>query len=159
MEVLLNNHYLLGTAILAVINLIILLWVLVKFAAYRKTQKELLAGEEAEIDLAEIILKQKKQISSLTRNLKELGELLEEIVENSKINIQKAGVVRFNPFADTGGNMSFAIALLDGRDNGILISSLHSREGTRIYAKAIENGQGHNLTDEEKEAIEKAKKS
>ena len=159
MKFILNNPYLLGFSILTIVNLLILIWLFLKFTTFRKTQKQLMSGEGEGANLEEIVLKQKKQISSLTKNLKELGKLLEEIVENNKINIQKAGVVRFNPFADTGGNMSFTIALLDGRDNGILISSLHSREGTRIYAKAIENGQGHNLTDEEKEAIVKAKGS
>ena len=159
MKFILNNPYLLGFSILTIVNLLILIWLFLKFTTFRKTQKQLISGEGEGANLEEIVLKQKKQISTLTKNLKELGKLLEEIVENNKINMQKAGVVRFNPFADTGGNMSFTIALLDGRDNGILISSLHSREGTRIYAKAIENGQGHNLTDEEKEAIVKAKGS
>jgi len=159
MKFILNNPYLLGFSILTIVNLLILIWLFLKFTTFRKTQKQLMSGEGEGANLEEIVLKQKKQISTLTKNLKELGKLLEEIVENNKINMQKAGVVRFNPFADTGGNMSFTIALLDGRDNGILISSLHSREGTRIYAKAIENGQGHNLTDEEKEAIVKAKGS
>lgn|SRR3989338_4107878 len=159
MKFILNNPYLLGFSILTIVNLLILIWLFLKFTTFRKTQKQLMSGEGEGANLEEIVLKQKKQISTLTKNLKELGKLLEEIVENNKINMQKAGVVRFNPFADTGGNMSFTIALLDGRDNGILISSLHSREGTRIYAKALENGQGHNLTDEEKEAIVKAKGS
>jgi len=52
----------------------------------------------------------------------------------------RVGLVRFNPFEDTGGNQSFALALLDGRGDGFVVSSLHSRTGTRIYAKAIAKG-------------------
>ena len=53
---------------------------------------------------------------------------------------QRVGLVRFNPFEDTGGNQSFALALLDAEGNGWVLSSLHARTGTRIYAKAIRGG-------------------
>ena len=132
----------------------ILLW---RFYQYRNIQKELLAGEEIR-NIEGIVLKSKKLILSHNKNIRELTKFLEGLVEENKAHIQKVGVVRFNPFADTGGNMSFAIALLDGRKNGIVISSLHGREGTRIYGKFIEKGESqYRLTDEEKEAIVKAK--
>ena len=51
-------------------------------------------------------------------------------------SFQRIGLVRFNPFEDTGGNQSFALALLDGRGDGFVVSSLHARTGTRVYAKA-----------------------
>ena len=156
MSLSLDNPYLivsLGLAVLNTIFLIIFFW---QFRSYQKRQSELVKGEEVP-DLEEIVLKHKKALATHNKNLKELGEILEELVENNRLNIQKAGVVRFNPFADTGGNMSFAIALLDGVDNGIVISSLHSREGTRIYAKTIEAGESQSrLTREEEEAIKKA---
>lgn len=61
-------------------------------------------------------------------------------VKNNKDHLQKIGFKRFNPFTDTGGNQSFILSLLDENGNGIVISSLHSRENTRVYAKKIENG-------------------
>jgi hypothetical protein len=62
----------------------------------------------------------------------------------------RIGLVRFNPFEDTGGNQSFALALLDGRGDGFVVSSLHARAGTRVYAKAISNGTSEAaLSDEE----------
>lgn len=157
MEFLQNNPYLAGFGALAVVNLcaLILLWR--RFARLSRTQKQLLAGEGEGAVLQDIVLKQKKQIMTANKNLKEIGKILEEIIENNKLNIQKIGVVRYNPFANTGGNMSFVIALLDARDNGILISSLHSREGTRIYAKSLRRGiSEHNLTAEEETAIRQA---
>ena len=67
------------------------------------------------------------------------------------------GVVRFNPFADTGGDQSFAIALLDAEGNGLVLSSLHSRADTRIFAKQVQAGRSrHQLSDEEQDAIRKA---
>lgn len=64
----------------------------------------------------------------------------------------RAGLVRFNPFEDTGGNQSFALALLDGRGDGFVVSSLHSRNGTRIYAKAITRGAAEAALSEEETA-------
>ena len=68
--------------------------------------------------------------------------------------VQRVGLVRFNPFEDTGGNQSFALALIDGRGTGIIVSSLHSRTGTRVYAKAVTEGTPDGaLSDEERRAL------
>jgi len=67
------------------------------------------------------------------------------------------GLVRFNPFEDTGGNQSFALALLDGHGDGVVVSSLHARTGTRLYAKAIARGASEAaLSAEEAEALRQA---
>jgi hypothetical protein len=67
---------------------------------------------------------------------------------------QRIGLVRFNPFEDTGGNQSFALALLDAEDDGIVLSSLHSRGGTRIYTKAVAGGRPEAaLSEEEAHAL------
>ena len=72
--------------------------------------------------------------------------------------IQRVGVVRFNPFPDTGGNQSFAVALLDSRGDGVVLSSLHSRAGTRLYLKQITTGKAETaLSEEETEAIRRAR--
>jgi hypothetical protein len=70
---------------------------------------------------------------------------------------QRVGLVRFNPFEDTGGNQSFALALLDAEGNGWVLSSLHARSGTRVYAKAIREGRSEGaLSEEEAAAIKQA---
>ena len=67
---------------------------------------------------------------------------------------QRAGLVRYNPFEETGGNQSFALALLDADDDGLIISSLHARSGTRIYARTLTGGRADGaLSDEEAEAL------
>lgn len=67
---------------------------------------------------------------------------------------QRIGLVRFNPFEDTGSNQSFALALLDADDDGVVVSSLHARGGTRIYAKAVAAGRPEAaLSDEEAHAL------
>ena len=72
----------------------------------------------------------------------------------SQRSLQHIGMVRYNPFDDTGSDQSFAIALLDDRRDGVVISSLHGRANTRIFAKPVTDGTSpHNLSDEESEAI------
>ncbi len=70
---------------------------------------------------------------------------------------QRVGLVRYNPFEETGGNQSFALALLDALGDGWVLSSLHARSGTRIYAKAIKAGKADaGLSAEETAAIQQA---
>jgi uncharacterized protein DUF4446 len=72
-------------------------------------------------------------------------------------SFSRIGLVRFNPFEDTGGNQSFALALLDGRGDGFVVSSLHARAGTRVYAKPVAGGVSEAaLSDEESEALRQA---
>src|SRR3989344_3257935 len=152
-----DNPYLATSLLLGVLNIILLAIFFWQFRVYQKRQNELVKGEEIP-NLAEIVLKHKKTLATHNKNLKELGKILEELVESNRFNVQKTGLVRFNPFAEAGGNMSFTLALLDGNDNGIVISSLHAREGTRIYGKSIANGKSeYHLTEEEKLAINNAK--
>jgi uncharacterized protein DUF4446 len=69
-------------------------------------------------------------------------------------SIQHIGLVRFNPFEDTGSDQSFAIALLDDARDGVVISSLHGRSNTRVFAKPVSAGESaHTLSDEETQAI------
>lgn len=105
-------------------------------------------------NLAELLA----QFKELKENFGEISKKLEELKEKNKWAIQKVGIVRFNPFKEMGGNQSFSIALLDGNDNGLMITSLYTKEGNRIYGKPIKDGQSeYLLSREEKEAIAKAK--
>jgi hypothetical protein len=72
-------------------------------------------------------------------------------------SLGRIAMVRFNPFEDTGGNQSFALAILDGRGDGFVVSSLHARAGTRVYAKAVTAGTSETtLSDEESQALRQA---
>lgn len=86
-----------------------------------------------------------------------LKQHLTTLEQNFRLSVQKVGVVRFNPFADGGGNFSFSLALLDGLDTGLVVTSMHGREQNRIYSKKIQNGECENqLTEEEQEAVRRA---
>ena len=104
----------------------------------------------------EKILKQEKENSE---SIKDVAKNLKLIESANKLHVQKIGIVRFNPFNETGGDHSFTIALLNGKDTGIVLTGLHTRERTRMYLKPIENGKSeYELSSEEIKAIQKAKK-
>jgi len=73
-------------------------------------------------------------------------------------HIQKIGLLRFNPFKDTGGDQSFILSLVDAHDTGVILTALYSRSGTRWYTKRIVKGKSteHELSDEEKKALQMA---
>ncbi len=97
------------------------------------------------------------QIRDLEKKIEIISEGLENLKKEAKFSVQKTGIVRYNPFSDVGGDQSFSIALLDGNNNGIVVSSLYTKEGNRIYGKPIKNGiSEYSLSDEEKKAISKA---
>src|SRR5579872_2025717 len=75
--------------------------------------------------------------------------------KDERYHIQKIGLLRFNPFKDTGGDQSFILALVDAHDTGIIITALYSRSGTRWYTKKIIKGKSteHELSEEEKKAL------
>lgn len=71
--------------------------------------------------------------------------------------VRHVGLVRFSPFHDTGGDQSFALALLDGKRDGVVVTGLHSRSDSRLYAKPIQGGSSeYSLTPEEREAMNRA---
>jgi hypothetical protein len=100
-----------------------------------------------------------KQFKALEEKFDQLSLDFKELKKNSQLAVQKVGIIRFNPFAEVGGDQSFSIALLDGYDNGLVVTSFYTREGNRIYAKPIKNGVSqYALSKEEINAIEIAKK-
>ena len=95
-----------------------------------------------------------------TNEIKTLGKRIDLIEENGKYHIQKVGLVRFNPFKELGGDHSFSLAILDFHDSGIVITSLHARDRTRVYMKDIKKGKSESeLSAEEKSALTSAEKS
>ncbi len=122
----------------------------------KNKQEILFQGKEAK-DLEKIIEDQREEINKNKNDAEDLFKVSEKIHQIASKGIQKIGLVRYNPFGDIGGDQSFAIALLDAYDNGLIISSLHSKEGTRVYAKPVEKGKSsYQLSDEEKKAVEEA---
>lgn len=126
-----------------------------------RRQKQKLAtffsGKEAK-DLETVLLKQLEETKALDGEIQELFEISNRLRELVIRSVHKTAVLRFNPFKEVGGNQSFSVALLDGKNSGIVLSSLHTREGTRVYAKPVTAGAAElfPFTEEEKATIAQA---
>ncbi|MCX6791952.1 MAG: DUF4446 family protein [Candidatus Gottesmanbacteria bacterium] len=107
-------------------------------------------------DVLEVLLQTQKGLQSQT---KDLYKTLDDVRKDGRLHIQRVGLVRFNPFSDTGGSQSFTLALLDGHDNGLVMTSLYARTGNRWYIKEVRSGKGKELvlSKEELTAVQKAK--
>lgn len=151
---------LLSSEVLAALIAITLIW-LVGLSAwlYNTTRHyQRLVGKTGRENLKFILERILADSEKTEAHIKKVEESLEGLGKRSLGFVQKIGVVRFNPFSNTGGDQSFALALLDGQDSGIVVLSLHGREGTRIYVKPIKAGKSlYELSKEEKQAIEEAK--
>jgi hypothetical protein len=116
-----------------------------------------LIGDGEGLGLDELLDRQFGRLDMIAERVEALNRLHRDLEALSQRSVQKVGVVRFNPFADTGGDQSFAVALLDAEGNGVVLSSLHGRADTRIFAKQVQAGRSkHALSDEEQDAIRKA---
>ena len=101
-------------------------------------------------ELVEIIEAVEGRAVNLEKNLRGFKK-------ESLANIQRFSILRYNHYNDTGGDQSFSLVLLDGKLNGFLLTSLHSRSGTRVYTKIIDGGKSDlELSKEEQEVLGKA---
>ena len=140
--------------VLFLVSIIYLIW------KQRKQEKKLhiFFGNKEACDLESILTEQLEEIRVLDQEIQELFEVLNKLRDLSLKTIHKVAVERFNPFKEVGGNQSFCVALLNGQNTGVILSSLHTREGTRVYAKPVVDGHAKEFpfTDEEKETVIKA---
>ena len=98
-----------------------------------------------------------EKVFAVSRELDEVAARTAVLEVAQRRAFQRVGLVRYNPFEETGGNQSFALALLDADGDGWVLSSLHARSGTRVYAKAIKAGRAEaGLSAEETDAIRQA---
>ncbi len=146
----LRDYLLAGLAIWVVLLSIFLARAI---AHYRSLAK----GENIK-DLGKILERLASKQDFQQRQIAQIEEKLAGFYNLSLSHFTKHALIRFNPFEETGGDQSFVVALLDSKNNGIVFSSLHSRSGTRVYAKEIVGAKptNHKFSKEEKEAVEKA---
>ncbi len=98
-----------------------------------------------------------ERVHTVARQVDDVANRTAVLESASRRAFSRVGLVRYNPFEETGGNQSFALALLDANGDGWVLSSLHARSGTRVYAKAISAGRSDAaLSDEEAAAIRQA---
>ena len=143
------------------INVILIIWLvgLTIFSLRLSAHYNRLIKDVSKRSLQSVLENMLESIATSKKDIETLKKTCDTIIEDGKVHIQKIGLLRFNPFKDTGGDQSFILSLMDGQDTGVVISGLYSRSGTRWYAKKIFKGKGveHELSEEEKKAIQHAK--
>ena len=141
-------------------NVILFVAVIISFARISKINKnnkmfmqKLGTGK----DIAEDLNSYMDRIIALEEAVSETHSYCKQIENKMKKCMQKIGIVRYNAYNDAGNDLSFAVALLDEKNNGIVFNGIYSREMSNIYAKPIIEGNcNYNLTNEENEALNKA---
>ncbi len=112
----------------------------------------------SEKSLKEILEQLLVNVDKSKKEMDSLKLYCSKLQKDGLLHIQKVGLIRYNPFKDTGGDQSFVLSLIDGNDTGVVISGLYSRSGTRWYAKKVVEGKGvdYDLSEEEKKALKEA---
>ena len=157
-EFVLNNLMFIvaGMGILMVIMYAFILNLYMDVRRMKKRYKKMMTGVESG-NLERMLIGHIDEV----QRVKEQNTALE--VENKKISdllqqaLTRVGMVRFRAFEDMGGDLSYAVAMLDSHNNGVILSSVFGREGSQAYAKPIENGSStYKLTEEEQQALREA---
>jgi len=108
-------------------------------------------------NLEEHLFQYSRSVKDVERKIKELEYNQAEITRVLRNCIQNVGLIRFNAYDDMGGELSFALAVLNSSGDGVVLSGLYGRNDSRVYAKPIEKGESsYPLSEEEESAIENA---
>lgn len=149
-------YVILGMAVVMAVMLVFLIINSVKIKKMKLTYTSFMSGKDGK-SLEEVILKRFKEVDELKKEDAAKKVQLDDINESLRYAFSKMGMVKYDAFNEMGGKLSFALALLDNRNNGFLINAMHSREGCYAYVKEIINGESYiNLGEEEKKALNKA---
>jgi hypothetical protein len=145
-----------GLAALVVLLLVLVVCLVRKVGKLGRLGVGAVDGETGRV-LREELKDHAKNLSTLSNGLESLQQHQTNLQAQQEACVQRIGYVRFDAFEDVGGEQSFALALLDAKNNGIVISNLFSRVDSRVYAKRINGGRSeHTLSGEEREAVDKA---
>ena len=139
--------------ILTILVILLLAWIIKN----ELRMKRIMAGKKA-ADLEDVLTTLIKDLESLQKSKNKIETDIVNIENRLKKSIRGLSTVRFNPFKDSGGNQSFAIAMLNEEGDGVIVSSLYSRERMSVFAKPVKNhASEYDLTNEERDALSKAK--
>lgn len=157
LELLKTDNYLIALSVIVILLVIGLVIVIIKFnkisKRYTEFMKKLGNGKNIEEDLENYMYR----VERVEKQNAEILNYIKNVDNDLNKCIQKIGIVRYNAFQDTGSDLSFALALLDEKNNGVVLNGIYSREMSNIYAKPVENGKSkYTISEEENLAIEKA---
>ena len=141
-----------------VLQFILLIMLIVLNSRYRHLQRSystFMRGRNGK-NLEKTIFKKFEELEELSETVKGNGEEIRKILKKMEGHYQKAGIVKYDAFHEMGGNLSFALAMLDANDNGWIFNAMHSREGCYTYIKEIVKGESYiELSEEEQQCLEK----
>ena len=157
LEFLRTDTFLIIILLISVLSIILLILNHLKLTKikneYSEFMKKLGNGKNIDENL-KVYMDRVQKVEDLNKEIIQYCESLDKTVDTC---IQKIGIVRYNAFKDVGSNLSFTLALLNNNNNGVVVNGIYSRDNSNIYAKPIKDGKSeYILSDEEKEAIEKA---
>ncbi|MBE6024280.1 MAG: DUF4446 family protein [Cellulosilyticum sp.] len=157
-EMLLNEYILYIIAGLGGLIVILLILVCVNISNLRKLKNRYEKFMDKEdINLEELLVQYTKKLNVLLQNEKEMQTSIEHMEKVVKDCVQKVGVVRYQAIPNMGADLSYTVALLDEKNDGVVFNGIYGRDGCYTYAKPIKDGKStYNLSEEEEEAIEQA---
>jgi Protein of unknown function (DUF4446) len=154
-----DQHAFIFWLVLAGIVVLMALWLMAVQSRARRAEarmEELLRGVSGD-NVARMLTEYLGTVRSTAQTVERVNEEHVRMAQVMPTVVRHVGLVRFSPFHDTGGDQSFALALLDGRGDGVVLTGLHSRNDSRLYAKPIERGDStYSLTPEERQAMQNA---
>ena len=149
-------YIILGLNVITLILLITTIICMVRMKKLYRRYDYFMRGKDAET-LEDIIMEQMEDVAMLKAEDKSNKESIRSTNKSYRSAFQKFGLVKYNAFKGMGGNLSFAMAMLDYTNSGFVLNSVHSREGCYIYIKEVDRGETEVLLgSEEKDALEQA---
>ncbi|MBD3300654.1 MAG: DUF4446 family protein [Candidatus Moranbacteria bacterium] len=133
------------------------IWLLQRVRRMQDFFDTVLTGRDVK-DLESLIKEISKKSDKLDEDIEDLFDASNQINKIARKGLSRIGIVKYNPFGEKGGRKdSFALAIINSNSRGVLLSTLDTENGTKVYLKEINKGGSDSpLTDEEKEAVKLA---
>lgn len=143
-------------SILIVVLFFIVINANMKYSRLKASYASFMKGKDGKT-LEDSIFERFDELDEVTKLALKNRQEIKKVQEDMKDDLQKVGILRYDAFNEMGGNLSFALTLLDGNNNGYIINSMHSREGCYNYIKEIVKGESYiELSEEESESLSRA---
>lgn len=151
-----SDYVIIGLAALVVILMILMIVNVVQMSKLKKNYKIFMTGKNAKT-LEDTLIKRLDQVDELMVASKANEKNIKTLFQNMQLTYQKMGLVKYDAFHEMGGKLSFSLAMLDMKNNGFIISAMHTREGCYTYIKEIVDGNSIIvLSEEDQEALNQA---
>lgn len=139
--------------LLSVFLFVLIIVMNIRLSKVKKRHQQLLNGD-SNLNIEQLMIRIQEKLNMHEEEVSRTKQNVQIMNEAMKKMKSKAGIHRYNAFQDGGSDLSFSIAILDDYQDGMVITGLHGREETFIYAKPIQKGESkYTLSPEEREAI------